>query len=163
MNFYMTKFLVALICLVGSYSVSNAKSSIPQYSDYPVKSIYTGNTAKLDLSDPDAKLFRTRLSEALKRKPDFAGEYVTTMWGCGANCRSYSFVNKRTGKLLKDGFGGEERQEDLLVTNPRSRLVVTQEEKMNDDYEVESITQRFYVLENGKFKLIKTIENIKPD
>jgi hypothetical protein len=32
---------------------------------------------------------------------------------------------------------------------------------MNDDYEVESITQRFYVLENGKFKLIK-IENIKP-
>lgn len=163
MNCYMTKFLIGLMCLVGSYSITNAKSSIPQYSDYPIKSIYTGNAAKLDLSDPDAKLFRTRLSEALKRKPDFAGEYVTTMWGCGANCRSYSFVNKRTGKLLKDGFGGEELQEDLLETNPRSRLLVTQEEKMNDDYEVESITQRFYILENGKFKLIKTIENIKPE
>ena len=159
----MTKFLIALMCLVGSCSIANAKNSIPQYSDYPVKSIYAGNAAKLDLSDPDAKLFRTRLSEALKRKPDFAGEYVTTMWGCGANCRSYSFVNKRTGKLLKDGFGGEELQEDLLETNPRSRLLVTQEKKMNDDYEVESITQRFYILENGKFKLIKTIENIKPE
>ena len=49
-----------------------------------------------------------------------------------------------------------------LETKPHSRLLVTQEEKMNDDYEVESITQRFYVLENGKFKLIKKIENIKP-
>ncbi|MGR2827356.1 hypothetical protein FY048_17910 [Acinetobacter sp. 1124_18A] len=158
----MTKFLIGLMfCLVGSYLY--AKDSIPRYSDYPVKSLYTGGAAKLDLSDSDAKLFRTRLSEALKRNPDFAGEYVTAMWGCGASCRSYSFVNKRTGKLLKDGFGGEERQEDLLETNPRSRLLVTQEEKMNNDYEVESITQRFYILENGKFKLIKTIENIKPE
>lgn len=159
----MTKFLIALIFSIASCTIASAKNSIPQYSDYPVRSIYTGKTASLDLSDPDAKLFRTRLSEALKRKPDFAGEYVSTMWGCGANCRSYSFVNKRTGKLLKDGFGGEERQEDLLETKVNSRLLVTQEEIMNDDYEVESITQRFYILENGKFKLIKTIDNLKPE
>ncbi|MFV5398421.1 hypothetical protein VXN69_12565 [Acinetobacter baumannii] len=159
----MTKFLIALIFSIASCTIASAKNSIPQYSDYPVRSIYTGKAASLDLSDPDAKLFRTRLSDALKRKPDFAGEYVSTMWGCGANCRSYSFVNKRTGKLLKDGFGGEERQEDLLETKVHSRLLVTQEEIMNDDYEVESITQRFYILENGKFRLIKTIDNLKPE
>lgn len=84
------------------------------------------------------------------------------MWGCGAGCRFYSFINKRTGKLLKEGFGGEERQEDVILTNPNSRLLVTQEEIRNEDYEVESLTLRFYVLEKENFKLIKTVNNIPP-
>ena len=33
---------------------------------------------------------------------------------------------------------------------------MTQEEHMDQNYAVESLTVRFYVLENGKLKLIKT-------
>lgn len=154
----MKKFLMALFVSSMCIGLAQAKSSVPQFTDYPVKSVYTGKTAQLDMTDPDARMFRTRLREALKEKPDFAGEYVITMWGCGASCRVYSFVNKRTGKLLADGFGGEGSQEDVIASKATSRLLVTQEENMNEDWEVESVTTRFYVFENNKFKLLKTVK-----
>jgi hypothetical protein len=153
----MNKYLISLFFALTAISIAHAKSAVPQFRDYPVKSVYMGKTAKLDISDPSANMFRTRLRDALKEKPDFAGEYVTTMWGCGANCRMYSFVNKRTGQLLADGFGGEARTEDVIATRANSRLLVTQEEHMDQNYEVDQVTTRFYVLEKSRFKLLKTI------
>ena len=154
----MKNIWVILSFFLVSTSLAHAKNTVPQFKDYPVKSVYTGKTAQLDLSDEGAKMFRTRLREALKEKPDFAGEYIITMWGCGASCRVYSFVNKRTGKLLSDGLGGEKRQEDVVASKVNSRLLVTQEENMNENWEAESVTTRFYVLEKEKFKLLKTIK-----
>lgn len=144
--------------------MAHAKNAVPQFKDYPVKSVYTGQTAQLDLSDEGARMFRTRLRDALKEKPDFAGEYVITMWGCGASCRMYLFVNKRTGKLLSDGLGGEERQEDIVASKANSRLLVTEEENRDENWEVKSITTRFYILDKGKLKQIKSIvEPIKAE
>ena len=144
--------------------MAHAKNAVPQFKDYPVKSVYTGQTAQLDLSDEGARMFRTRLRDALKEKPDFAGEYVITMWGCGASCRMYSFVNKRTGKLFSDGLGGEERQEDIVASKANSRLLVTEEENRDENWEVKSITTRFYILDKGKLKQIKSIvEPIKAE
>lgn len=148
---------MALSFLVLGMTVAHAKNIVPQFTDYPVKP-YTGKTAQLDMTDESARMFRTRLRDALKEKPDFAGEYVTTMWGCGASCRMYSFVNKRTGKLLHAGFGGEENAEDVVATRPNSKLLVTQEENRNENWDVESLTTRFYVLEKEKFKLLKSIK-----
>lgn len=158
----MKKFLMALICSMLSVTVLHAKTNVPQFSDYPVKSVYTGKTAQLDLSDDYARMFRTRLRDALKEKPDFAGEYVITMWGCGASCRMYSFVSKRTGKLLNAGFGGEQNAEDVIASKANSRLLVTQEEHTNENWEVESLTTRFYILEKGKFKLLKAVKTAAP-
>lgn len=143
-------------------TLAHAKNNVPQFADYPIKSVYTGKAAQLDLSDGSARMFRTRLRDALKEKPDFAGEYVTTMWGCGASCRMYSFVNKRTGKLLQAGFGGEENAEDVVATRPNSKLLVTQEENRNADYEIVNLTTRFYILENGKLKLLKSMKTAAP-
>ena len=153
----MNKFLLSLFLALMTISITHAKSKVPQFSDYPVKSVYTGKSAKLDTSDPSANMFRTRLRAALEEKPDFAGEYVTTMWGCGASCRIYSFINKRTGQLLADGFGGETRPEDVIATRANSRLVVTQQEHMDQNYEVDQVTTRFYILEKNRLKLLKTI------
>lgn len=150
--------LTSMLCAIVTIPLANAKSSVPQFIDYPVK-IYTGKTSQLDLSDESARIFRTRLRDALKEKPDFAGEYVVTMWGCGASCRMYAFINKRTGKLLDGGFGGEGSQEDVVASRANSRLLVTQEENMNENWEIESVTTRFYVFEKGQFKLLKTVKN----
>lgn len=158
----MKKILMTVALSVMSLTLVHAKSTVPQFKDYPVQSVYTGKTAQLDLSDESARMFRTRLRDALKEKPDFAGEYVTTMWGCGASCRTYSFVSKRTGKLLQVGFGGEENAEDVVATRPNSRLLVTEEENRNANYEVVNITTRFYVLEKSKFKLLKTVKAPAP-
>ena len=154
----MRKILFVLSCSMLGLTLTHAKSNVPQFTDYPVKSVYTGKTSQLDLSDASAKMFRTRLRDALKEKSNFAGEYVITMWGCGASCRMYSLVNKRTGKLLRAGFGGEERQEDVIDSRINSRLLVTQEEHVNENWDVVSLTTRFYVLEKEKFKLIKSIK-----
>ncbi|WP_335960089.1 hypothetical protein [Acinetobacter bereziniae] len=151
----MNKYLISLFFALTTISIAHAKSAVPQFRDYPVKSVYTGKTAKLDISDPSANMFRTRLRAALKEKPDFAGEYVTTMWGCGASCRMYSFVNKRTGQLLADGFGGEARTEDVIATRANSRLLVTQEEHMDQNYEGDQVITRFYVLEKTALNCLK--------
>ncbi len=160
----MKNILMILSFFLIGISLAHAKNAVPQFKDYPVKSVYTGQTAQLDLSDEGARMFRTRLRDALKEKPDFAGEYVITMWGCGASCRMYLFVNKRTGKLLSDGLGGEERQEDIVASKANSRLLVTEEENRDENWEVKSITTRFYILDKGKLKQIKSIvEPIKAE
>lgn len=160
----MKNILIILSFFLIGISLAHAKNAVPQFKDYPVKSVYTGKTAQLDLSDEGARMFRTRLRDALKEKPDFAGEYVITMWGCGTSCRMYSFVNKRTGKLLSDGLGGEERQEDIVASKANSRLLVTEEENRDENWEVKSITTRFYILDKGKLKQIKSIvEPIKAE
>lgn len=151
------KILIVLSFFVLGMTVAYAKTHVPQFKDYPVKP-YTGKTAQLDMTDESARMFRTRLRNALKEKPNFAGEYVITMWGCGASCRSYAFINKRTGKLLAGGFGGEGSQEDVIDSRANSRLLVTQEEHMDENWEVDSVTTRFYLFENNKFKLLKTVK-----
>ncbi len=155
-----TILMTSLFSLVGM-TAAHAKSNVPQFSDYPVKP-YIGTTAQLDMTDESARMFRTRLRNALKEKSNFAGEYVITMWGCGASCRSYAFINKRTGKLLEGGFGGEGSQEDVIDSRANSRLLVTQEENMDQNYEVESLTLRFYEFQQGKFKLLKTVKAPAP-
>lgn len=158
----MKKILMTLLFSLLGMMVAHAKSNVPQFNDYPVKP-YTGKTAQLDMSDESARMFRTRLRDALKENSNFAGEYVITMWGCGASCRSYVFINKRTGKLLADGFGGEGSQEDIIDSRANSRLLVTQEENMDKNYEVESLTLRFYKFQQGKFKLLKTLKAPAPE
>ena len=106
--------LMAIVYSMLSVEILHAKTNVPQFTDYPTKP-YTGKTATLDMTDESARMLRTRLRDALKENSNFAGEYVITMWGCGASCRSYAFVNKRTGKLLDGGFGGEGSQEDVIT------------------------------------------------
>lgn len=143
-----------------------AFAQIPKFSDYPAK-IYKGPTAKLLLNSEDAKLFRTRLRDALKDKPNFAGEYVMTMWGCGMGCRSYSIVNKRTGQLLSEGFGGE-GGEDVKDIEANSRLVITEGAQYMEDDVDEYVSHKvgynrnYYVLKGQKFQLIKRVPIKEP-
>ncbi|MEB3753344.1 hypothetical protein I2F62_03120 [Acinetobacter sp. MD2(2019)] len=151
----MSSILGLSLCM----SLSHAASTVPQFSQFPVK-VYNGSTAALDLTDPNARMFRTRLSDALKTPVNFAGEYVVTMWGCGAMCRSYTFVSKRTGKLLEEVFGGEGNQEDVIDAKANSKLLVTAQDVHdfeNNGRLVKTIV-RFYILEKGHLKLIKKIE-----
>lgn len=150
---YMLLFLLTIFCF---NRVQAKQDVVPKAVDYPI-AVYKGPTAKLDLSDPAARMFRTRLGDALKQPVEFAGEYVVGFWGCGAMCRSYSFVSKKTGQLLSVGFGGEENQEDVVFVKPNSRLLVTEEEVHDEDFKVTAVKVRFYEFKNKQFKLIKTL------
>jgi|SRR5882724_9194490 len=63
-----------------------AQAGRPRFKDYPVIEAYIGKNAPLDLRDPDARMYHTRLREAAVQKPNFAGHYIVTAWGCGTQC-----------------------------------------------------------------------------
>lgn len=155
------KFILVSALLFTLSTTVNANTQVTTNSasniaNYTVKSIYKGPTAKLDMSDPNIRAFRTRYNESLKQPANFAGEYVITIWGCGTNCGIYSFISKRTGKVFDMPFGGEEMPERIIYNKVNSRLLTTEEEIRNDDYEIVEIKYRTYALEKQKLKLIHT-------
>ena len=88
----------------------------PLFEDFPVQKTFTGTSARLDMeSNPQAGTYRTRLRAAAKGKPNFAGHYVLTSWGCGSSCQSYMLIDTISGKVF-DGFGAE-RGADFRITS----------------------------------------------
>ena len=45
-------------------------------------------------------MFQTRLTNAAKEPPNFAGHYRFTVWGCGSNCISGALVDLDTGDVF---------------------------------------------------------------
>lgn len=156
MAIFMKKlFIGALLCAIAHTSFAK----VPQFNDYPAQ-IYSGKPAKLLLNNETAKLFRTRLSASLSQKPVFAGEYVLTGWGCGAECLSYTFVNKRTGQVVEKDFGGETGDE-IIKYKLNSNLLVTRESVFDDEFNEIGSNTNFYIMKNNKLVLIQKIPNKK--
>lgn len=74
----------------------------------------------------------------------------------------HSLINKRTGHLLKQSFGGDANQEDILYADVDSQLLTTREEIKDEHYVVKSIILRMYIIDNGQLELIKTVKGIDP-
>ena len=71
-----------------------------QFEDYRVAR-YQGPSRAPDLtSHPDAPTYRTRIRNAAKEKPGFAGEYIIATWGCGANCLMGAAISAKTGAVV---------------------------------------------------------------
>ena len=167
-GYVFDSFLVPVEQTANSNSANKTNSNklseeTPKFKDYPVRSIYNGKPAKLKMDDEFAKMFKTRLTEALSDNPNFAGEYVSATWGCGTSCAMTSFVNKKTGRVLNEGFGGEFGP-FIVDYKIDSRLLVAQDPILDkDQVETGKYAAFFYVLDNDKLELVKTIEIDKPD
>jgi hypothetical protein len=84
-------------CLI---SVDAIKAPTPQFAAYPAPAEKLGKPAPVDLaSDPNARQYKTRLREAARAGPNFAGHFAVAGWGCGTACLQWSVVNLRTGKV----------------------------------------------------------------
>lgn len=139
-------------------------ASVPQFKDYPATQTYAGQRPALVL-DEFGKMFKTRLREALADKPNFAGHYVLTVWGCGTSCISGGIVDKISGKAyplpeilmgvfpLKPEFQNQDDRE--LIYKPTSRLLIMagsfDSDKPGADDQV-----RFYEFKAKQFVLLKT-------
>lgn len=135
----------------------NGEAGTPKFTDYPVAQIYAGPAAKLDTSSEEARTFKTRISTALSGEPvDFAGEYVSASWGCGTSCGYTTFVNKRTGQVIKSGLGGEfgPRVRKFL---PNSNLLIAEGGEVDDDYNSTGNYAFFYRLQDDEFQLITKV------
>ena len=73
------------------------------FANYPSGVRYAGPCAAPRLRPGTAAWhFRTRIREAAKEPPNFAGHYVLATWGCGAECVSYAIIDVKTGGVYFD-------------------------------------------------------------
>ncbi|RZL51235.1 MAG: hypothetical protein EOP00_00010 [Pedobacter sp.] len=115
--------------------------------------------APLDWEDyPEAKDFKTRITEAYKRDEiDFGGHYILATFGCGASCVMGFMIDVRDGKIYDLPLGEENSclfAEDRLLGKSTSRLFIAGVCKQN--IEDKSVYYKAYLWDEDK-KEFKTI------
>jgi hypothetical protein len=148
-------FVLALMARIAV-----AQSRVPQFRDYPVSEAYIGKTAPLILTRDD-KTFRTRLRWAAKNlKPNFAGRYILTTWGCGTSCLMGAVIDAKTGKVHWWDFSlccwGYDIDENFQPIEIRlnSKLIVFSGARNEKDGDIGA---HFYKFENGRFVHIRSV------
>lgn len=135
----------------------------PKFEDYAVK-VKTTSKFQIDLqSHPDARQYRTRLTEAAKEKVNFAGHYILTSWGCGSNCLTIAIIDSVTGKVhfpkqlntLTVGIAPLIEDEPLEFQK-NSTLLVVKGAPGSENADSQNQTGVYYYLwESGALKLLK--------
>jgi hypothetical protein len=125
-------YFIAVVILLLAFQAFAQKGRIPTFSQYPVK-VEKAKARGIDFKrNPDARTFRTRLSEALAGGVNFAGHYVVAGWGCGTGCISGAIIDTRTGNVfwpeqLSDigvWYGKEDYADEPVKYHKNSRLLV---------------------------------------
>ena len=81
--------------------VTNAKADqLPKFSQFPARKYNRGPTGRVDLSDPHAYSYRTRLREGAQQGANFAGHYRVVTWGCGTDCETGAIIDAFTGHVV---------------------------------------------------------------
>jgi hypothetical protein len=79
---------------------SDIPPDAPRFEAYPA-SVYEGPNALPNLSsDSETRMYRTRIKEWSKVKPNFAGHYILATWGCGTECVQMTIIDAKTGKVF---------------------------------------------------------------
>lgn len=155
--FRFISFVIFALALGATSAVG--QSRVPQFKEYPITEAYIGKTAPLIITRED-KLFRTRLREAAKEKPNFAGRYIVTTWGCGTSCVMGAVIDAKTGKVHWWNFSvccwGYEVDENFqpMVFRLNSNLIVFAGARNEKDGDIGT---HFYKFENGRFVYIRSI------
>ncbi len=86
--------LLAMPTLAAAQRVPNTP---PRFESYPAQSPATGRP-RLVLGQADMQ-YRTRLREAARQPPNFAGHYVLALWGCGMECVMGAAIDVQSGHV----------------------------------------------------------------
>lgn len=96
----LTFLCVLLLTAAPRGVVAQTQRRVPRFEDYPAREVYRGVNARARLTRDD-RAFRTRLREAARERPNFAGRYVVTAWGCGAGCLMGAVIDAKTGRVYR--------------------------------------------------------------
>lgn len=94
----LTACLLMFLLSVCFMQTATAQQRVPQFKDFPAGEQYRGKSHAVVLAG-DARRFRTRLKDAAKGKPNFAGHYIVAIWGCGTECLEGAIIDVKTGRV----------------------------------------------------------------
>ncbi|HEY8223778.1 MAG TPA: hypothetical protein VIG25_00790 [Pyrinomonadaceae bacterium] len=154
----LTISVLAITSLSGDWSGKiNAQDRLPQFRDYPVTEVYRGKTALLILTRKD-RMYRTMLSDAAKtQKPNFAGHYILTYWGCGSTCVMGAVIDAKTGRVYWWNFTvccWPVEIEEPINVKLNSLLIVFTGARNEQEKDVGT---HFYKFQNGRFIHIRSV------
>ena len=161
----MNRLLLSFLLLPLLMRAAIAQDRLPHFKDYPVSEVYKGANAPVVLKRND-RTFRTELREASKEKPNFAGHYILTAWGCGTACLMGAAIDAATGKVYWWNFTiccwslDVDYNFQPLEFRRNSRLIVfsgARNEKEGD------VGAHFYKFENGRFIHLHSVFKDKPN
>jgi hypothetical protein len=91
-----------LLIFVTALAMAQAPQGgpLPKFEDFKVAEVFKGVPAQPILVTSGQRMFRTRIREAAKAGPNFAGHYAVAEWGCGAACVGFVIVDEKTGAIL---------------------------------------------------------------
>ena len=146
---YFSSFLFALVS-------SSLHAKTPTYQDFPAFT-HTGKNQPLKLNNKSKK-YRTLFKEISQQQPNFAGQYVMHIFGCGGGCSSALAYNAKTGQsfILGQTFGdcyhkAKGYTANDIVFDLKSRLVVATGTRDGNQAHCETV---YYVVDQDHFKEI---------
>jgi hypothetical protein len=104
-----------------------------KFTDFAVLESFHSKPAKPILTSRAQRTFRSAITRATAKGPNFAGHYTVAEWGCGSGCMSIAIVDAASGKVfpgpfkilsmpLAEGEGGHDYQG--AVYQLKSRLFI---------------------------------------
>jgi hypothetical protein len=125
--------------------------ALPRFSDYRVDERYLGKVATPLLRTKKDREYKTELREAAQRRPNFAGHYIVTTFGCGAQCVMGAVLDAKTGVVYWIPFticcwDVENANIEPVAFRPDSRLMIftgSRNEKGKGVYYYEFTGSRF--------------------
>ncbi|MFM0160350.1 hypothetical protein [Paraburkholderia sediminicola] len=149
--------LIGLVSAMCWMSVAQAADTgAPRFEDFAVSDTFAGKAAKVRLVSADDKEYATRIREASRQKPNFAGHYVLASWGCGASCVSTVVIDAKTGRvawLLFTVCCWDVDVQEPIEFRRDSRLLV-----VHGSRNEEGGGTYYYALDKDSFKLVKAVE-----
>ena len=123
-------FVIVLVSLLAVQTYSQ-KRNVPSFGQYPAR-VEKARAHGIDFKrNPDARTFRTRLSEALAGGVNFAVHFIVVGWGCDTGRTNAAIIEARTGDVIWpdqfmniDASYGDGYSDEQLEFKKNSRLLI---------------------------------------
>jgi hypothetical protein len=149
----------ALLAVALPAKVTAQNLTPPTFVDFAASSSYDGNSSMPKLSTPEARQYRTRLTEASSQKANFSGHYIVAQWGCGTECISGAVLDALSGEVTFFPFGyvccwGNVKSDfEPISFRQSSRLIVFSGQLRGKGL----LGMHYFTFDNGRFKLVRSI------
>lgn len=150
---YRTFLALPLVAGIALTVLPSQSIAAPSFAQYRVTQRYNGRPAAVNLNSPQARRFRTVLTNGARRGPNFAGQYTVVTWGCGTECQQVAIVDAKTGRVYMTGITASlgvkhQLNSRLLVVNPPEEIALFGSNKPDWLY------SRYYVWESNRLRQV---------